>query len=257
MDAQQIGISLHDESGGYEITSDRVPLAVLHSFLRDVEEFVRGDRRGEADAAALDVAVVKGSLGILTEPTAHPGLLHDLLHLANSEVIDGLNAKRRAVVERWQKTARTKRNVRVEISAPMLAKPIVISVASDFHADDADQWVKVERYLRGEIYEIGGLRNINAHIRLPDGKSIPVETDRDVLRADKTNRLYKPAMIRIASEYNVATREYRNARLIEFVEYESKPNEKELDRLIQRGAKAWQDVPDAGAWVESLRGNSA
>jgi len=52
----------------------------------------------------------------------------------------------------------------------------------------------------------------NAHIRLPDGKSIPVEAQRDVLRAD---------------------------------------------RLTQRGANACQHVPDAGAWVDSLRGNDA
>lgn len=256
MDAQRIRISLHDESGGYEITPDRVPLSVLRSFIRDVDEFLRGERR-EVDTSELDVAVVKGSVGVLTTPTAHPSLLRDLLHLANSELIDGLNAKRRAVVERWQKTAHNKRGVRVEIVAPMLPKPLVIDAASDFHADDADQWVRVERYLRGEIYEIGGLRNVNAHIRLPDGKSMPVEAERDVLRADKTNRLYKPAMVRIAAEYNVATREYRNARLIEFVEHESKLDEKDLDRLAQRGAKAWQDVPDASAWVESLRGNDA
>ena len=170
---------------------------------------------------------------------------------------DGLNIRRMAVVERWQKAAHSRRGVRVEVAAPMLPRPIVIGPTSDFHCDDADQWVRVERYLRGEIYEIGGLRSVNAHIRLPDGKSLPVEAERDVLRADKTNRLYKPAMVRIAAEYNVATREYRNARLIEFVEHESKLDEKDLDRLVHRGAKAWQDVPDASAWVESLRGNDA
>lgn len=34
----------------------------------------------------------------------------------------------------------------------------VVSAATDFHADDADQWVQVERYLQGEIVEIGGLK---------------------------------------------------------------------------------------------------
>jgi hypothetical protein len=256
MDAQEIRISLHDDSGGYEITPERVPLSILRNFTNDVDEFLRGERGG-LDTSELDVAVLKGSLAILTSPTAHPSLLHDLLHLAGSEVIDGLNAKRRAVVERWQKAAFGARKQRIEISALMLARPIVISGASDYRADDAEQWVRVERYLRGEIYEIGGLRNVNAHIRLPDGKSIPVEAQRDVLRADKTNRLYKTAMLRIAAEYNVATRDYRNAKLIEFVEHDAKLDEKDLDRLTQRGAKAWQDVPDAGAWVDSLRGNDA
>ncbi len=256
MEAQKILISLHDESGGYEITPDRVPLSVLRSFVKDVDEFLSGER-GEMATSELDVAVVKGSLGVHTEPIAHPGLLGDLLRLAHSELIDGLNHKRRAVIERWQKAAHGARGVRVEIAAPFLKEKLVISAQSDFHADDADQWVRVERYLRGEIYEIGGLHRVNAHIRLPDGKSMPVEADRNVLRADKTNRLYKPAMVRIAAEYNVATREYRNARLIEFVEHESKLDERELERLTQRGAKAWHDVPDAGAWVENLRGNDA
>ena len=256
MEVQQIRISLHGDSGGYEITPDRGPLSILRNFTNDVDEFLRGERSG-LDTSELDVSVLKGSLAVLTSPKAHPSLLHDLFHLAGSEVIDGLNAKRRAVVERWQKTARGARKQRIEINAPMLTKPIVIGAGSDYRADDADQWVRVERYLRGEIYEIGGLRNVNAHIRLPDGKSIPVEAQRDVLRADTTNRLYKTAMLRISAEYNVATRDYRNAKLIEFVEHESKLNEKDLERLTQRGAKAWQNVPDAGAWVDSLRGNDA
>ena len=30
-----------------------------------------------------------------------------------------------------------------------------------------------------------------------------------------------------------------------------------LELMIERGAKAWKDVPDASAWVEELRGNDA
>lgn len=30
-----------------------------------------------------------------------------------------------------------------------------------------------------------------------------------------------------------------------------------LEIMIERGAKAWKDVPDASAWVEELRGNDA
>ena len=256
MKAQSIRIALHDESAGYAITPQRVPLAVLRAFTKDVDELMRGDA-GDLSGKELEVAVVEGSLAIVTSPTANPGLLQDLLRLASSELIDGLNTRRRAVIERWQKAARSARQLRYVITSAALNQPVVVSSASDFRADDADQWVRVERYVQGEIFEIGGLTNVNAHIRLPDGTRLTVDTDRDVLRSDPTNRLFKPAMMRISAEYNVMTRDHRNARLIEFVAYESKLDEKGLERLTQRGAKAWADMPDAGEWVDALRGNEA
>lgn len=254
MEAQALLIVLHDDSAGYEITPDRVPLAVLRSFAKDVDEFLRGDGN-DVDTAGLDVAVVQGSLGLRTAPTANPVLLGDLRRLAGSEQLEGIGSKRRAVVERWQKAARGARRLRVQIRAGFLPIPIVISADTDFRADDADQWVRVERYVRGEIEDMGGATRPNAHIRLPDGKALLVDAAREVLRDEKINRLYKHAMLRITAEYNVTTREYRNARLLEFVEHENRLDEKDLDRLTQRGAKAWRDVPDAGAWVDDLRGN--
>jgi hypothetical protein len=254
MEAQPILFRLHDDSAGYAISPARVPLALLRAFAKDVDDFIRGD--GSAvDTATLDVTVVQGSLGIQTVPVADPGFLADLRRLSESELIDSLNPRRRTVVERWQKSARGTRHSRVEIIAPMLSRPVVISADSDFRADDADQWVRVERYVRGEIEDLGGSTRPNAHIRLPDGKLLMVSTDRTMLRDDKLNRLYKPTMVRITAEYNVITREYREARLIDFVEHDTRVDERELERLFQRGAKAWAGVPDASAWVESLRGN--
>jgi hypothetical protein len=254
MEAQELLIALHDESAGYEISPDRVPLSVLRSFARDVDEFLRGDSN-DVDTSALDVSVEKGSLAIRTAPTANPVLLNDLRKLAGSQEMDGIGSKRRAVIERWQKSARGGRRWRVRIAADFLPAAIVISAESDFRADDADQWVRVERYVRGEIEDMGGHTKPNAHIRLPDGKALLVDAAREMLRDEKVNRLYKPAMIRIVAEYNVMTREYRGARLLEFVEHESRFDEKDLDRLTQRGAKAWRDVPDAGTWVDELRGS--
>ena len=256
MEAQRITISLHDESAGYDISPARVPLALLRTFAHDAHEFLRGDG-SVPDAASLDVAMIEGSLGILTAPITDAGLLADLRHLSQSESIDLLNPRRRPVVERWQKAAKSARHALYKISAPMLSRPVIISAASDFRADDADQWVRVERYVRGEIEDLGGSTRTNAHIRLPDGKLLKVDTDRAVLRDDKVNRLYKPAIVRITAHYNVVTREYRDARLIEFVEHDSRIDERELERLFQRGAKAWRDVPDAAEWVEKLRGNES
>lgn len=213
METQIILIALHDESAGYDVSLERVPLATLRNFSADVADLLRGDSTLQ-ELAAVDVAVVQGSLALQTSPLADPGLWADLRSLAYSEALDGLNPRRRKVIERWQAMVRGRRGVHVEIRSAGLPRPVVVSDNSGYRADDADQWVRVERYFRGEIEDLGGAGTPNAHIRLPDGKRLTVEND-------------------------------------------SRFDEREFARFTDRGAKAWKDVADASAWVESLRGNEA
>jgi hypothetical protein len=253
MDAHRITFRLKDRSRGFEINPERVPVAVLADFSRDVEDFLKGDDKG-VDTAQLAVSVVHGSLALVSEPVFHKALFDDLLTLLQSPLIDGLQARRREVVARVQKWVKSKRDIEFSIESAFLPKPVVIDAATDFRTDDADQWVSVERYVRGEIEDLGGTTKSNAHIRLPDGKRLTVEADRNLIRDDKHNRLYKPAMVRIRAEFNVLTSDYRKAQLLEFVEYDSQPDHAALRRLREKAEKAWADVPDASAWVDQIRG---
>jgi hypothetical protein len=255
MDAQRITVALINHTAGFEATPDRVRLGDLVDFSADVATFLRGEDK-DVDTKTLEVAIRTGSFAIETVPLlSAPGLFRDLRALLGGELLDNLDAKRREVMERWQKAARQTRQVAYRISAPFLDRPIVVDAESDYHADDADQWVQVERYIRGEIQDLGGATKANAHIKLPDGRTLKVTTERDVLRNDTVNRLYKLAMLRIKAEYNVLTRELRNARLVEFVEHAATVDEEELSRLTRRGAIAWKDVPNATTWVDELRGD--
>ncbi len=256
MDAQPVTIALMDTSQGYEATPERVRLSALATFTQEVADFLRGQAR-ELDPAAVEVAVKSGSVQIVTQPLAvAPTLFRDIQSLLDSELLDSLDGKRRKVIERWQKLARSTRGWSYRISTPSPTRPIFIDADTDFRADDADQWVQVERYVRGEIQDLGGATKANAHVRLPDGSTLWVGTDRDVLRDDTVNRLYKPAMLRIRAQYNVLTRELRDAQLIEFVQYEPHFDATELERLNRRGTQAWKDVLDASTWVDELRGGA-
>jgi hypothetical protein len=255
MEAQRITIALTDHTAGFEATPDRVRLGDLAGFSSDVAIFLRGEDK-EVDTNALEVAVRNGSLAIETSPIlSAPNLFRDLRTLLDGELLDSLDEKRRNVMQRWQKVSRQSQQLSYCISAPFLEKSIQINAESDYRADDADQWVQVERYVRGEVQDLGGVTKANAHIKLPDGRTLKVTTERDVLRNDSMNRLYKLAMLRIKAEYNVLTRELRNARLLEFVEHASTVDEEALSRLTRRGAVAWKDVPNATAWVDELRGD--
>jgi hypothetical protein len=257
MENQRITLALDDQSGGFETTPDRVRLGDLARFADEVQSFLRGDTK-EVDTSNLEVAIRQGSLAIQTAPVlGAPRLFADLQALLDGELLDGIDVKRKEIVERWQKATRQSRQVAYKISAPFLSRPVLVNADSDYRADDADQWVQVERYVRGEIQDLGGLTKANAHVRLPDGSTLRVTTDKEMLRDDKVNRLYKTAMLRIKAEYNVLTRELRNARLLEFVEYADKVEEPDLERLIRRGAAAWKDVDDPTAWVDDLRGGQS
>ena len=83
-----------------------------------------------------------------------------------------------------------------------------------------------------------------------------VETNRDLLKAETVNRLYKPALVRITAEYNVVSRDYRNAKLLEFVDHDNSFDEQAFSLFTKRGANAWKDVTDASDWVENIRGSA-
>lgn len=235
------------------VSPARVGLAALREFVREVEEFLRGDDR-EIDTGALRVAVVDGSFGLRTEAIAlAPVLVADLRRLRASQALGPISARRREVVLAWQKRARGPRRLQYRIDASFLDAPVRVDADTDFHADDADEWVRVERYVRGELLELGGARNVNAHIRLPDNSTLQVDATREQLRSERENRLYKPVMVRFSAEFNVRTKAYRAARLLAFSDYRPSYDEKSLQRLTERGAEAWADVGDAADWVESLR----
>ncbi len=254
MEAQAISIALIDVSAGYEASPSRVRLSVAADFVADVTSLLRGASK-EVDPRALDVAFRSGSLVIETAPiAAAPSLFADLNSLLVSEMLDRLDSKRREVLERWQKAAKALPGATYRVQAAFLSRPLLISAETDYRADDADQWVQVERYVRGEILDLGGATKANAHVRLPDGSTLKVTTERQVLHDDTANRLYKQATLRIRAQYNVLTRELREARLVEFVEYAPRFDDADMERLTKRGAVAWQGVEDATAWVDELRG---
>jgi hypothetical protein len=106
MEARSIIFALKDHVGGFETSPERVRLGDLARFADDVLAFLRGDSK-EVDAQGLEVAVRSGSLVIQTTPLiATPRLFADLFALRDGQLLDGIKAKRRDVVERWQKSAR-------------------------------------------------------------------------------------------------------------------------------------------------------
>jgi hypothetical protein len=254
MDTNPITISLEDDSPGYEISPARVPLATLAAFASEVRDFLKGSGKdGDADAA--EVAVIAGSLAVEARNFRSPSLVHDLQMLSATSDLDKIDPKRRAIVQRWQSSARKRASFKVKIKTHE-GVVIAISNQTNFHTENEQRLVNVERYVHGEVVDLGGVGQPNAHIKLPDGKTLVVRTDRELIRSEKENHLYKQVHLRIRAKLDLATGELFDAQLVEFVHYSPRFDEQAFDKLTARGEEAWKDVDDPAEWVRHIRGAS-
>ncbi|GKT20551.1 hypothetical protein [Acidovorax sp. SUPP3334] len=253
MAADRITIAFEDKSQGYAISPDRVPLSMLAEFSADVAKLVRGSEK-EVDTDEIEVKIVDGSLAFAFLPPASGSFLRDLRALAASTNLARIDHKRRAVLERWQASTKKTAHRSIKIATNAISQAIVIDKDSDFVAQEVDQWVSVERYVRGEITDLGGAGTSNAHVVLPDGKKLTVRTDKELILAERSNLVYKTVHLRIRAKLNIATGELRDASLIEFVNYQPSFDEDEFKRFTEKGKKAWADVDDPAQWVRELRG---
>lgn len=118
-----------------------------------------------------------------------------------------------------------------------------------------DRWISVELLLLGEVQEAGG-RKTNIHVRLRDrDQSVIVALDWNVLKRE-AYPFTGEKLLRVSAERNERTKALRNLRLVEFVSYRPEFDETEFARMTEAGTQAWQDVPNAAAWVREQRGGS-
>lgn len=254
MEPVNITIALEDESRGYAISPKRVPLSLLSAFTSEVQTFIRGADK-EIDAAEIDVSVVEGSLALAMPAVFAPSLTHDLRYLQHSSDLSRIDQKRRSVMERWQSSARHFQSRVFKISLGDASTAIIVDNKTDFRAVEVENWIAVERYIQGELMDLGGSKESNAHIKLPNGKTLTVRTNKDQIRSRTDNMVYRVVHLRIRAEYNLDSGELRNPQLIEFVNYSPKFDAEAFERLTGNGAEAWKDVDDPARWVRQLRGS--
>ena len=168
MQAQRITTVLIDKSAGFKAGLERIRLSNLADFSADVANFLRGANK-DVNNETLEIATRSGFLAIeTTSLSAAPQLFNDLRALLARNLLESVDVKRWEVMERRQRAARHTRQIAYRITAPFLDQPILINSESDYRVDDADQWARVERYIRGEIQDISGAIKANAHVKLLD-----------------------------------------------------------------------------------------
>ncbi len=255
-DTPAIEFVLHGKVDGTEITPRTIGLSQFNEFNQQVEAFISGSQRLKLDEAHVDISESSYVLRVLLPVVALSALEPDLKLLAREDVLGELDIKRAEIIQKWQ--ARTKANpdISYEVRPKGEALPRVrISRETDYRIGKIVPWVAVEKFLFGEVTDMGGAQKANIHLRLErGGKLVKVGASQGYLKELIENRLYHKALLHVRAEQHYRTGELRNVQLIAFVDYQPAYDEAALDQFAEKGTSAWADVTDGVQWVRELRG---
>lgn len=254
---ETITFRMEDRVGGVELTPETIGFTRFNRFNKEVEDFIKGGSR-EVKLDEVHVAVEKGSYKLrLVLPLALAQLVQpDVQRLEAGSDLDGMNPARQTIVKVWQRQARKHSDFKVSIESPEKSfRAVSISNKTDYHLKSENLWVETEKYLTGRIQDMGGKTSANVHLEIKGmPKLLKLDSSEDYLRNQTENMLYHDVQVRVLAEQNVQTRELRKVRLIEFAGKAPSYNEEELNKVIEKGTKAWADVKNVTQWVAEQRG---
>jgi hypothetical protein len=253
----QLRFAVSDRINDIDVSPSHVSLALLGEFQDDVSKFLKGSSR-DVDPSKILVSIEPGSLafvagGLLAAST----LWADIEHLKSTDSLSLIDPARAKVVERWQANAQKYQHRRYLVADQSAQISFSVDSSSNFRRFE-DAWVHVEKYLYGNVVNMGGKTKANIHLELENGVILPpIAATQNLLAQDEQNRLYRPGLLHVTAEENLLTGELRNLNLLTFEDHKPSYDEAEFNLMVERGTKAWADIPNPTAWLEMLRGNQA
>ncbi|MDA0766148.1 MAG: hypothetical protein O3A87_04840 [Verrucomicrobia bacterium] len=255
---REIEFVLRDRNNGVEITPSSIGFARFNEFNKQVAEFLTGSERLPLEEVHVRIEPGSYKLVTLLPILLYSSLESDLHTLARQDSLGEIDPNRAKVISTWQAHAKASDDLHYSIrSDEPKFQPIELSARTDYRIGQIVPWVKVEKYLFGEVTDMGGSKKANVHIRLDDsGKVVRIGSNQGYLHDQEQNRLYRKVLVRVEAEQHFKTGELRHFRLLTFEDYNPGYDEAALNRFIDVGSKAWAEIPDAATWVNELRGAS-
>jgi len=255
--AASIGFVLQGKVDGLEISPRTIGLSRFNEFNQQVEAFIIGSQKLKLDQVQVGLEAGSYILRVQLPAVVMTHMEPDLALLARQDVLGELDGKRAEVVQKWQAKARHNPDLSYEIRPGDTAfPPVRISRETDYRIGEITPWVAVEKFLFGQVVDMGGTQKANVHLKLDrGGKTILVGASQGYLQEQVENRLYHKALLHVRAEQHFRTGDLRNVQLISFVEYQPAYDEDVLEQFASKGTKAWADVPDAARWVREVRGS--
>lgn len=250
-----IEIRVKGNLGQLDLSPDNYDIKEIGTILKNIEDLLYPTVKKDRPIITYDIQ--EGSVRHIfkTSLQAIIGFSAVLIQIQKANSIDFLELKTAQAIEQIQQLSYQK-NYNFEIHTSTNEEATLqINPNSQFIRTN-NTLVDVELYFYGTLTNAGGKNKANIHIDTEEFGLLTFNTDKDYIKEQEENFLYKKFGVRAIGKQNIETGEFDKGSLslIELVDYSPKFDETYLNALILKAKKTWQNInPDA--WLGELRGD--
>lgn len=170
--------------------------------------------------------------------------------------IDNLEVTTARAFETIQQSAKQS-NYSFEFMTSQVDKAILKITPDTNYFRNEDLWADAEFFFYGELTNAGGKNDPNIHLVTKEAGTLLIDVDKEFLKQQDENILYKEYGVRVQGKQNIATGELdkRNLKLIDLVDYNSRFDEQYLASLISKVGNKFSGI-DVDQWINEIRGEA-
>ncbi len=253
----QIEIHIVGQKGNNPLTPDNYDIKEIISLLSNIEPLLYPGMKGNRPDIAyrLEAGSVRNIFKVTKQ--AEAAFVAVMTMVAATKSIDSLELQSARAIEQIQNMA-VKHNYDFEFRSESHDGNILsITPETKFYRSDA-LWVDAEVYFYGTLVDAGGKDKSNIHLETKDYGTIVISADRETLKNEERNLLYKEYGIQAQAKQNVLTGEIdrSSVKLIKIIDYKPDFDKSYLDGLIEKVGNRF-DGMDVDEYISKIRGSYA
>lgn len=254
---EKIEIHIDGMKGSERLSPDNFDIKEIVEILENIESILYPNAKNRRPSISYSIqeGSVRNVFGVTAQAAATFTAVMTLVSSSGS--LDGLEPPTAKALEQCQLTAR-KKGYTFEFSSSTADGALLNITPKTNYVRAQGAWVETEMYFYGSLEDAGGKENPNIHLLTKEYGQIVISTDRDTLRQEERNLLYKEYGVRARGLQNALTGELDKSsfRLLEILDYTPVFDESYINGLIHKVGDKFKDI-NVDEFISEIRGSYA
>lgn len=253
----QIEIHIVGKKGNNLLAPDNYDIREIALLLKNIEDLLYPGMKG--NRPTISYKIESGSVRNLFSVTkqAETAFAAIVAMVALTQSIDDLELPSARAIEQIQ-TMAIKNNYDFEFKTAESDECLLqITPNTHFYRSES-MWVEAELYFYGTLVDAGGKDKSNIHLETKDFGTIVVSVDRETLKNEERNLLYKEYGLQAIGKQNIVTGEIDRSslKLLKIIDYNPTFDKNYLNGLINKVGNRFDGI-DVDEYISKIRGSYA